>query len=97
MRILAFIITLLITTNCYALRLETPPLITDLTNTNELTTLNNYLEKLQSIVNGKYNLDVETSAPTWTGEEGDMVVYSSGGVYRIYIYLEDAWRVWTSD
>lgn len=97
MRILIVIILLLITTNAYALRIESPPEFTDLTDTNQLTQLNNFLNKLQTLVNGKINFDIVDTAPTWTGQEGDLVPYSNGGVYRIYIYLNGDWRIWTSD
>jgi len=34
----------------------------------------------------------QSTAPSWTGVEGEMVPYVSGGVYRLYAYLGGAWR-----
>ncbi len=81
----------------YGLRISKPTQFTLPWDDNKITELNNVLDNLWTLTNGKYNFDVKTSVPTWTGKEGDAVVYSSGGTYRIYIYLADAWRVWTSD
>ncbi len=97
MKTIIIIITILFTTNAYALRIESPPEFTNLADTNQLTQLNNYLTKLQTLVNGKYNNDVLSQAPDWVANEGDMVTFSSGGTYRIYIYLNGDWRIWTSD
>ena len=80
----------------YALRLEEPLKFTDLTNTNELANLNFILSKIQDIVNGRINLDIKTSVPS-TGEEGQVFAYSSGGTYRLYIYLNGGFRQWNSD
>ena len=34
----------------------------------------------------------QSSAPGWTGEEGEMVPVRSGGNYYIYVYIGGAWR-----
>lgn len=80
----------------YALRLEKPTKITKFDDS-ALLTINNALEQIWNLSNGQFNLNVMSSAPTWTSKEGDIVSFSSGGVYRIYIYLNSGWRVWTSD
>jgi len=82
--------------NLYALRLEKPQRITAFDNS-AIREINNALEQIWSLSNGRFNLNVVTGIPTWTAKEGDIVAYSSGGVYRIYIYLNSGWRVWTSD
>ena len=80
----------------YATRLETPPTFYDFTNPNELTNLNNLLQKIQTIVNGNITFDVRASVPT-TGSEGNVKFYSSGGTYKMLVYLNGGWREWTSD
>ena len=82
---------LLATSLSYALRLETPVKFTNFSDKNELANLNFVFEKVQEILNGKYTLDVETSVPT-VGDEGDMKAFSSGGTYRLYLYLNGGWR-----
>ena len=62
-----------------------------------IKSINETLEQLWDVTNGRYVPDVKNSVPTNSPPEGSMVVYSSGGVYRIYIYLNSGWRVWTSD
>ena len=34
----------------------------------------------------------QTTVPSWTGVEGEMVPYVSGSTYRLYAYLGGAWR-----
>jgi hypothetical protein len=95
--ILGIILGSLLTTGIsYAYRIPKPQRITDF-NHNGLVILNQNLEDLWDLTNGRYNLDVKSSTPTSIPTEGTMIAYSSGGVYRIYIYLNGGWRVWTSD
>jgi len=44
------------------------------------------------INNGRYQMRVLDGYPTWTGEEGEAVFVSSGGVYRLYVYASNGWR-----
>jgi len=81
----------------FAKKIETPIKFIDLNNTNELVNLNTYFELVRDILNGDFTLKVDTSVPTKAGTEGDVRAYSSGGTYRIYIYLNGGWRAWTSD
>ena len=88
--------SLLISGISYAYRAPKPQRITDF-DQNGLVSLNETLEQLWDVTNGRMNLDVKSSAPTSVPTEGTMVAYSTGGVYRIYVYLNGGWRVWTSD
>ena len=81
----------------YAKKIESPIKFTNLTVSNELVNLNTYLELVRDILNGDFTLKVDTSVPTKAGTEGDVRAYSSGGTYRIYIYLNGGWRKWNSD
>jgi hypothetical protein len=42
---------------------------------------------------GSIVLLVTGSAPTYAGDEGEMIIFSSGGSYRMYVYLNNGWRV----
>jgi len=88
--------SLLVNGISYAYRIPKPQRITGF-DQNGLVILNETLEQLWDVTNGRINLDVKSSAPTSVPTEGSMVVYSSGGIYRIYIYLNSDWRIWTSD
>jgi len=91
--IIGFILGVILATcaQVYSFRVYTPPSLTDLSDTNQLANLNNYLEKLYYLVNGKFNLDSTDTIPTWTAENGDLLVYKSGVTKRLYIYIGDAW------
>jgi len=56
----------------------------------ELTDLK---DDILTIINyGKYSHQVVTSAPTWTGRNGESVFYLAGGVTRWYYYVNNTWR-----
>jgi hypothetical protein len=79
--------------NVYALRSYTPPVLTNLEDRTQLVNLNNYLTEVQNIVNGRYNFDVDAAVPTGTAAtEGLAKVTSVAGTYRLYIYVNGAWR-----
>ena len=95
--IAGLVLGLMFTTGvAYGYRIAKPLPINEI-NPNTLVELNAVLEKLWNITNGRYTPETTSSAPTIAAGEGDLKVYSSGGVYRIYIYLNDGWRVWSSD
>ena len=95
--IIGFILgSILISGITYAYRAPKPQRITDF-DQNGLVILNETLEQLWDVTNGRINFDVKSSVPTSKPAEGSMVAYSSGGVYKIYIYLNGGWRSWTSD
>ncbi len=55
--------------------------------------LRQVMDSIRNILNnGKYQLAVVDGIPSWTGEEGDTVLMSSGGVYRLYSYLNGGWH-----
>ena len=80
----------------YAYRAPKPAKITKF-DESAVTQLNTDLENLWNLSNGRYINDIIISVPTKKSEEGATQIYSSGGIYRIYIYLNGGWRVWTSD
>lgn len=82
--------------NLEAYRISKPSKITEI-NDASLIELNNLLEDLWSITNGRYNLNVETAVPSGSGTEGDMKVSNVGGTYKIHIYINSGWRSWTAD
>ena len=55
--------------------------------------LRQMMDEIRNIINnGKYQLAVVNGVPGWTGEEGDTVLMSSGGVYRLYSYINGGWH-----
>lgn len=54
-----------------------------------------FLNEVYNLVNnGRYQLRVVSTVPTWTGEQGEHLLYVSGTVMRLYIYdiTNSAWR-----
>ena len=80
----------------YAYRISKPQRITDF-DQRGLVIVNENFERLWDITNGRINFDVKSSVPTSVPIEGSVTTYSSGGVYKLYIYLNGGWRAWTSD
>ena len=96
-----FIFTLIIlcsvvTRDTQAYRTVKPQRITK-TDAADLTALNDAIEQLWFITNGRYNFDVVTAEPSVTASEGLAKVSNVGGVYKLHIYINGAWRSWTSD
>lgn len=79
----------------YGYRIAKPVPIREI-NESTLVELNRGLNGLWDITNGRYNVDVVTTAPT-VGSEGDIKGYYSGSTYRLYVYLNGAWRYFNSD
>ena len=38
-------------------------------------------------------IPVTAVVPAYNSQEGDLVLYSSGGTYRLYAFLAGAWRI----
>lgn len=56
--------------------------------------LRGFVDNVKQIMNnGRYQVRIVASAPNWTGDEGEIVAFSAGGVYRLYIYISGDWRV----
>ncbi len=94
--LLGIIIGLLLSGVSYAYRIGKPLRITDF-DQKGLVVINENFERLWDLTNGRYVDDVVSSVPTASSDEGSTKIYSSGGVYKIYIYLNGGWRSWTSD
>ena len=69
-----------------AFRLSSPPTVSEW-NQSTITQLNDYLESLQQVVNGRYTMDVTTTNPNGSraGTQGDTVFYSNGGSYKFCV------------
>lgn len=51
------------------------------------------LEQMREVINsGQYEFSVATSIPSWTANEGEVILYTSGTIYRLYAYIDGAWR-----
>jgi hypothetical protein len=52
-----------------------------------------WIDHLRAIINnGKYSLYVTDTIPTGTGNNGDALIYSSGGTMRLYAYFGNSWH-----
>ena len=93
-----FGIILLICIDGFAFRMGKPETLTDLTQIDQITRLNNILDNFWDISNGRYTANVVISAPSGTvGTEGNFKFSKIGGVYKIHIFLDGGWKVWSSD
>jgi hypothetical protein len=85
--ILGFILgSILISGISYGYRIPKPLRITDF-DQKGLVTLNDNLEKLWDLTNGRFNLDIVTSNPdgSLTGDVGDMLLFNNSGTYYLEI------------
>ena len=66
----------------YAFRTSSPPVLTDLTNPNQITQLNNFLEQIWNITNGRYTVEVRSADPT-NIDNGDLWILESGSTHQL--------------
>ena len=80
----------------YAYRIPKPQRITDF-DQNGLVTLNETLEQLWDVTNGRYNLTTVTTNPDGakSGKGGDMVLFNNSGTYYLAINTTGA-KIWRS-
>jgi hypothetical protein len=46
-----------------------------------------FVDEIRNIINlGRYQMRIVSSVPTWTGDDGEHLLYISGGVRRLYFY-----------
>lgn len=78
----------------YAYRIPRPQRITDF-DQNGLVILNETLERLWDVVNGRYSLDIVTVNPDGNtkGDVGDMLLFNNSGTYYLEINTTGA-KVW---
>ena len=41
---------------------------------------------------GLYQMRTITTAPNWVANEGESLLYSSGGIRRVYYYIDGSWK-----
>lgn len=88
--------SLLISGITYAYRIPKPLRITDFDQKN-LVVLNETLENLWDITNGRFNLDIVTVNPDGAtkGNIGDMLLFNNSGTYYLAINTTGA-KIWRS-
>ena len=88
--------SILISGITYAYRIPKPQRITDF-DQNGLVILNETLENLWNLTNGRYSLNTITTNPdgTLTGNGGDMILYNNSGAYYLAINTTGA-KIWRS-
>ena len=88
---------IIFSSTAYAYRAPRPHQMTMPWTDNQVVELNNILEDFWNITNGRVNLDIESTAPTVAGDEGDVKAFSDGTNYRLYIYINNGWRIFSDD
>ena len=88
--------SLLISGISYAYRMPKPQRITDF-DQNGLVILNENLERLWDITNGRFNLDIVIVNPDGNtkGNVGDMLLFNNSGTYYLAINTTGA-KIWRS-
>ncbi len=78
----------------YAYRIPKPQRITDF-DQNGLVALNETLEQLYDVTNGRYNLNTLTTNPDGSlkGNGGDVVLFNNSGTYYLEINTTGA-KIW---
>jgi len=53
-----------------------------------------WIDVVRMVMNqGKYSLNIESSVPISTGNDGDHLIYTDGAATRrLYTYFDSAWR-----
>lgn len=77
----------------WAMRTRKPSTYTDLTDPNQLTDLNNFIEDVQYVLNGRYSLENidhdpnlgDSDTPARQGHKGDLVYAEFGGLQHLCI------------
>lgn len=80
----------------YAYRIPKPQRITGF-DQNGLVTLNETLEQIWDVTNGRYVLNVVTSNPdgSLTGNVGEVILFNSSGTYYLAVNTTGA-KIWRS-
>lgn len=87
--ICGLIIGLLLTTNLYAFRASKPPRFTKLDDPVQLTQLNNTLEDLWNITNGRFSFSIRTT--DGNVDNGDVWILESGSTHQLKWRAGAAW------
>ena len=75
-------VLLVVTVNTYAFRTASPTVFTDLQDENQLVELNNLLDNLWQITNGRYTTEVRSADPT-NIDDGDVWILESGATHQL--------------
>jgi len=95
--IIGFILgSLLVSEVSYAYRMPKPQRITDF-DQNGLVILNEVLEQLWDVTNGRFVLNIVTSNPDGSlkGNVGGMILFNNSGTYYLAINVTGA-KIWKS-
>lgn len=85
MKKIIFTLILILSLICsvsYALRLSSPPKLNLPLTTDDITQINNYLEDLWNLTNGRFSLDIVSTDPT-NPKNGDVWILESGSTHRL--------------
>lgn len=88
-RILAAVLVLGITANVYALRVSRPQTFSLPWDQNQINQLNEYLESLWYVQNGRIDLDIVTTSKT-NARNGEIWILNDSGTYKLEFKANDA-------
>ena len=91
------VVVLLLSGTSYALRISKPPRFTKLDDPVQITQLNNTLEDLWNLTNGRFTINIVTTNPDGSlkGDVGDMVLFNNSGSFFLAINTTGA-KIWRS-
>jgi len=83
--------------NIYALRSPSPQRFTDFTDKSQINQLNDFLETIWNITNGRYNINIVTTNPDGNtkGDVGDILLFNDSGTYYLCINVTGS-TIWRS-
>ena len=83
--------------NSYPYRTPKPARLTDLKVENQIVQLNEALENLWNVIDGRYSLNIVTTNPDGDrkGDIGDMVLFNDSGTYYLAVNTTGA-KIWRS-
>jgi len=83
-------------TEVNAYRPEQPDTFTDLTDSNQLSKLNNVLLQLFNVINGRYAVDVTTTDPDGVRRctKGELILYDPGASEELCVCVDETNSDW---
>lgn len=88
--LIALLIIVIFSGTVNAFRMGKPAKLKYPIDEGQVAKLNNVLEVIWDITNGRYGIEAVSTVPA-TGLVGEMRVYHSGSTYRLYIFI-DGWK-----
>jgi anti-sigma-K factor RskA len=76
------LVSLLITTSVYALRIQRPLVLTYPLTQDQVSQLNKFLEEIWLLQQGRFELDIVTTTKS-NAKNGEIWIFNDGGTYKL--------------